>query len=192
MRNLVLFIHVSFDGFSATEDGGLGWIPFTESLEKYAEKIVSTVGSPVYGRVTYEMMKAHWPTLLNDPSASKHDREHALWIENVEKIVVSTTLGEQDWHNTRVIRENVIEEIAKLKQEAGKDLVIFGSITLATFLMEHDLIDEFQFTVSPVMLGKGKTFIRSIEEKIPLKLLSSELLDGGVLGLHYAVVRAEK
>ncbi|MDB5264858.1 MAG: dihydrofolate reductase [Parcubacteria group bacterium] len=189
MRNLVLFLHLSFDGFSAAEDGGLDWITYDESLEKYAEKLVGTVGSPVYGRVTYEMMKSYWPTLLNDPSASKHDKEHAAWIENVEKIVVSTTLPDQDWNNTRVIRENVVEEISKLKQEEGKDLVIFGSITLATSLMEHNLIDEFQFTVSPVILGKGKSFIRSIEEKIPLKLLSSETLDSGVLCLHYAVVR---
>ena len=188
MRKLVLFLHLSLDGFSAAEDGALDWIPYNESFEKYAEKIVSTVGSPVYGRVTYEMMKAHWPAMLADASASKHDREHAAWLENVEKIVVSTTLPEQDWHNTKVIRENVVEEIAKLKQEPGKDLVIFGSITLATSLMKHHLIDEFQFTISPVMLGKGKTFIRSIEEKISLTLLASETLESGVLGLHYTVV----
>jgi dihydrofolate reductase len=189
MRKLVLFLHLSLDGFSATEEGGLEWIPYDESFEKYAEKIVSTVGSPVYGRVTYELMKSYWPTVAKDPSASKHDREHAAWLDNVEKIVVSTTLPEQDWHNTKVIRENVVEEIAKLKQGTGKDLVIFGSMTLATSLMEDDLIDEFQFTISPVMLGKGKTFIRNIEEKIPLKLLTSETLENGVVGLHYAVVR---
>ena len=187
MRKLVLFLHLSLDGFSATEDGRLDWIPYNESFEKYAEKIVSTVGSPVYGRVTYEMMKAYWPTVLDDPSASAHDRGHATWLEGVEKIVVSTTLRDQDWHNTRVIRENVIEEFVKLKQEAGKDLVIFGSITLAASLMEHGLIDEFQFTISPVMLGKGKTFIRRIEKKIPLTLLESESLEGGLIGLHYAV-----
>ncbi|MDB5237210.1 MAG: dihydrofolate reductase [Parcubacteria group bacterium] len=189
MRNLVLFLHLSLDGFSASEDGGLDWIAYNESFEKYAEKIVSTVGSPVYGRVTYEMMKAHWPAVLVDPSSSKHEKEHAAWLEDVEKIVVSTTLPEQDWHNTRVIRENVVEEFTKLKQGEGKDLVIFGSITLATLLVPYDIIDEFQFTISPVMLGKGKTFIRSIKEKIPLELLSSETLDNGVVGLHYRVVR---
>ncbi|MDB5238589.1 MAG: dihydrofolate reductase [Candidatus Kaiserbacteria bacterium] len=189
MRKLVLFLHLSFDGFSAAEDGGLGWIPYNEAFEKYAEKIVKTVGTPVYGRITYEMMRSYWPTVLTNPAASAHDREHALWLEDVEKIVVSTTLPEQEWNNTRVIREDVVEEIIKLKQKEGKDLVIFGSITLATSLMAHGLIDEFQFTVSPVMLGKGKTFIRSIEEKVPLKLLSSETLKSGIVGLHYAVVR---
>ena len=188
MRKLVLFLHLSLDGFSASEDGGLEWIPYNESFEKYAEKIVSTVGTPIYGRVTYEMMKAYWQTFLHNPSASKHDIEHAAWLENVEKVVVSTTLPEQDWNNTRVIRENIAEEIAKLKQEPGKDLVIFGSITLATSLMEQGLIDEFQFTISPVMLGKGKTFIRTIDEKVQLELLESETLDGGIVGLHYKVI----
>lgn len=189
MRKLVLFLHISLDGFSATEEGGLDWIPYNEAFEKYAEKVVSTVGVPVYGRVTYEMMKAYWPTVLKDESASKHDREHAEWLEGAPKVVVSTTLPEQDWNNTRVIRENVVEELTKLKQEPGKDLVIFGSITLANSLVESNIIDEFQFTISPVFLGKGKTFIRSIEEKIPLELLASEIVEGGVLGLHYKVVR---
>lgn len=189
MRNLVLFLHLSFDGFSAAEDGGLSWIPYNEALQKYADKVVATVGAPVYGRVTYEMMKGYWPTMLTDESASEHDRAHAEWLEGVEKIVVSTTLPDQEWNNTRVIRENVVEELKKLKEEPGKDLVIFGSIALANSLIESGVIDEFQFTVSPVLLGKGKTFLRNIQEKTPLQLLSSETLESGVLGLHYKVVR---
>jgi dihydrofolate reductase len=189
MRKLVLFLHLSFDGFSATEEGGLEWIPYNEAFEKYAERVVSTVGSPVYGRVTYDLMKGYWQTLLNNPSASKHEKEHAEWLEGVEKIVVSTTLPEQDWNNTTVIRDNVAEEFAKLKEQPGKDLVIFGSMTLARSLMEHGLIDEFQFTISPVILGKGKTFLRSIEERVQLELLASETLEGGVLALHYKIKR---
>lgn len=187
MRKLVLFLHLSFDGFSATEDGALNWIPYNQSFEAYNSKVVSTVGTAVYGKVTYEMMKAYWPKMRTDESASPHQKEHAEWLENVEKIVVSKTLPEQDWKNTTVIHENVMETFAKLKEEPGKDLVIFGSMTLAASLMEHGLIDEFQFTVSPVMLGKGKSFIRSIKEKVPLELLSSETLDSGIVGLHYKV-----
>jgi dihydrofolate reductase len=189
MRNLVLFLHLSVDGFSAAENGALDWIPYSEAFQRYADKVVKTVGIPVYGRVTYEMMKGYWPALLTDPSASKHDREHAEWLEGVQKIVVSTTLPEQDWNNTRVIRENVVGELAKLKKEPGKDLVIFGSIALATSLIESGIIEEFQFTISPVVLGKGKSFIRAIEKKVPLELLSSETIEGGIVGLHYRVVR---
>ena len=88
-----------------------------------------------------------------------------------------------------MIRGNVEEEVQKLKEGEGKDLVIFGSPTLARSLMALNLIDEFQCTVSPVILGKGLTFIRSIEEKTNLELLHSEEIKGGILGLHYKVVR---
>ncbi|MDB5188068.1 MAG: bifunctional deaminase-reductase domain protein [Candidatus Kaiserbacteria bacterium] len=189
MRKVVLFLHQSLDGYCGTKEGGLDWIPFTPALEKYAERLVQTVGSPMYGRVTYELMKSWWPTLLNDASASKHDKKHAEWIENVEKIVFSTTLGEQDWNNTRVISSNVEEEVKKLKMGEGKDLVIFGSPTLARSLMEMDLIDEFQFTISPVILGDGITFMRSITNRVNLELLNSESLDGGIEALHYKIVR---
>ncbi|MDB5260380.1 MAG: dihydrofolate reductase [Candidatus Nomurabacteria bacterium] len=189
MRKLVLFLHQSLDGYCATKDGGLDWIPYNEAFEKYAEKMVQTVGLPLYGRVTYEMMKSYWPTALNNPSASKHDQEHAAWIENVEKIVFSTTLIKEDWHNTRVISSNVEEEVKKLKEGEGKDLVIFGSPTLARSLMKMNLIDEFNFTVSPVILGDGLTFIRGIEERVNLELISSEQIEGGIVALHYKVVR---
>lgn len=189
MRKIVLFLHQSLDGYCATVDRGLDWIPYNEAFEKYAERIVQTVGSPMYGRVTYELMKSYWPTLLNDATASKHDREHAAWIENVEKIVFSTTPITTDWHNTRVISTNVEEAVKKLKEGEGKDLVIFGSPTLALSLMDMNLIDEFQFTVSPVILGDGLTFIRSVKERVDLELVSSEQIEGGIVALHYRVVR---
>ncbi|MDB5194511.1 MAG: dihydrofolate reductase [Parcubacteria group bacterium] len=189
MRKIVLFLHQSLDGYCATVDGGLDWIPYNEAFEKYAEKIVKTVGTPMYGRVTYELMKSYWPKVLQDTAASKHDREHAEWLESVEKIVFSTTLMKEDWNNTRVISANVEEEVKKLKEGEGKDLVIFGSPTLARSLMSMDLIDEFRFTVSPVILGQGLTFMRSIENRVNLELLSSEEIKGGMVALHYKIVR---
>lgn len=189
MRKLVLYMHLSLDGFCATKDGDLSWIPYHSDLEKYAERIVNSVGSQVYGRNTFEMMKSYWPTVLKDPSASQHDLEHAQWIENVEKIVFSTTLQSTDWNNTKIISGNIVEEVAKLKEQVGKDLVIFGSPTLATSLMELGLIDEFQFTITPVILGEGKTFLRDVTKKVELELLSSERLNNGVLGVHYRLLK---
>ena len=189
MRKIVLFLHQSLDGYCATVDGGLDWIPYNEAFEKFADRLVKTVGSPMYGRVTYELMKSYWPIVLKDAKASKHELEHAEWIENVEKIVFSTTLVHEDWKNTRIISTNIEEEVQKLKEGEGKDLVIFGSPTLARSLMYMNLIDEFQFTVSPVILGKGLTFIRNIEERTNLELVSSEQIEGGIVALHYKVLR---
>lgn len=181
-------MHLSLDGFCATKDGGLDWIPYNSELQKYAEKIVNSVGSPMYGRNTFELMK-YWRTVLNDPSASKHDLEHAQWIENIEKIVFSTTLTNEDWSNTKIISTNILEEVTKLKEQDGKDLVIFGSPTLATSLMELGLIDEFQFTISPVILGEGKTFLRNVSQKATLELINTETLDSGVITAHYRVLK---
>lgn len=186
MRKVVLYLHQSLDGYCATVDGRLDWIPYNAAFEEYAERIVATVGSPMYGRVTYELMKSHWPTVLHDPKASKHERNHAEWFDRVEKIVFSTTPMEKEPHTT-VISDNVEEVVRKLKAQGGKDLVIFGSPTLARSLMSMNLIDEFQFTVSPVILGEGKSFIRSIDHRVNLELLSSEQLDGGLVAVHYRV-----
>ncbi|MDB4939929.1 MAG: bifunctional deaminase-reductase domain protein [Candidatus Doudnabacteria bacterium] len=189
MKKIVLFLHQSLDGYCATEKGELNWIPYNQGFEQYAERLVQTVGSPMYGRVTYELMKSYWPQVLKDPAASKHDKEHATWLENVEKIVFSTTPLEKDWNNTTVISSNVKEETQKLKEGSGKDLVIFGSPTLARSLMDMGFIDEFRFTVSPVILGKGLTFIRNIESRTDLELLSSETIEGGVVAFHYKILR---
>lgn len=186
MRKVVLFLHQSLDDYCATAEGGLDWIPHNEAFERYAERIVQTVGSPMYGRVTYEMMKSYWPTVLQDASASKHDKEHAQWFDQVEKIVFSTTLINEE-RNTTVVSDNVEETVKKLKEENGKDLVIFGSPTLARSLMSMNLIDEFQFTVSPVVLGEGMTFLRNIDHRVNLELLSSEQIEGGMVALHYKV-----
>jgi dihydrofolate reductase len=188
MRKIILFLHQSLDGYCATPEGGLGWIPYNKAFEQYAECLVQTVGSPMYGRTTYEMMKSYWPTLLSDETASKHDKEHAKWYDEVEKIVFSTTMMDEE-RNVTVIRDNVEEAVKKLKEKDGKDLVIFGSPTLARSLMSLNLIDEFQFTVSPVILGKGMTFMRSIEQQVNLELLSSEQIEGGIVALHYKILR---
>lgn len=108
MRNVVLFVHISLDGFAAGPNGELDWISYDEELEKYVEDIVSTVGSPIYGRVTYQMMESYWPTVLDNPSATKHERDHARWLEDVEKIVFSKTLEKVEWNNTTLIKDNIL------------------------------------------------------------------------------------
>lgn len=185
MRNVVLFMHTSLDGFVSGPGGALNWIPYNEELEKYAAGIVNTVGSSLYGRTTYEMMRGYWPTMLNNPSASKYEMNHAQWVENIEKIVFSTTMKTVDWNNTRLISGNIAEEVAALKNQPGKDLVVFGSPSLAHTFIDMDLIDEYQLTISPVILGSGVPLFTGSKEKIELKLVSSQILSSGVVGVHY-------
>ena len=185
MRKLVLFMHVSLDGFAADAGKGLGWISYDGELQQYADGIVATVGSPVYGRGTYELMAGYWPGVLNNPDASEHSKAHAQWVDKVTKIVFSRTMEKAGWNNTIVINDNITEEIKKLKQQPGKDLVIFGSPGLAHSLMELDLIDEYQLTLNPVLVGSGIPAYENIKNKTNLKLVKATPLKSGVVGLHY-------
>jgi dihydrofolate reductase len=188
MRKLVLFMHISLDGFAAAANGGLDWISYDSELQQYADGIVATVGSPVYGRVTYELMAGYWPTVLNNPDANEHSKAHAQWVDKATKIVFSKTMKKAEWNNTIVINDNIAEEINKLKQQPGKDLVIFGSPGLAHSFMELDLIDEYQLTLNPVLLGSGIPAYQNIKNKTSLKLVKTTPLKNGVVGLHYARV----
>ncbi|RYY59058.1 MAG: dihydrofolate reductase [Chitinophagaceae bacterium] len=185
MRKLVLFMHVSLDGFAADAESGLGWISYDGELQQYADGIVQTVGSPVYGRKTYELMAGYWPAVLQDPNAGARDKAHAEWVDGATKIVFSRTMEKADWNNTVVISDNITEEINKLKDQPGKDLVIFGSPGLTHSLLELDLIDEFQLTLNPVLLGAGIPVYQNILGKRNLKLLKATPLKSGVVGLHY-------
>lgn len=189
MRNVVLFMHISLDGYAAGPNGELDWITYDEELEKYAEGIVATVGSPLYGRVTYQMMESYWPTVLDDPSPSKHALEHAQWIQEVPKVVFSKTLETVEWQNTTLIKDNLAEEITKLKQQPGKDLVIFGSPGLAQTLIQLDLIDEYRLTLNPVILGQGMPIFKDAEVRSDLTLVNTKTLASGVVALHYKTKR---
>jgi dihydrofolate reductase len=189
MRKLVLFMHMSLDGFAADVDRGLNFLTYDKELQDWADELMKTVGSPVYGRTTYQLMESYWPTVLKDPNEDKRSREHAQWVENIPKIVFSKTLTEVTWNNTRLIKDNIGEEVNRLKQQPGKDLVVFGSPGLAANFMNLDLIDEYKLTVHPIILGSGISVFTNNTKRSTLKLLESKTLKSGVVTLHYETTR---
>ncbi|MCF0064571.1 dihydrofolate reductase family protein [Dyadobacter chenwenxiniae] len=189
MRKVVLFAHISLDGFAGDMNGGLGFLSYDQELQQYADELVKTVGVPLYGKTTYLLMEGYWPTVLNDPNADKHSLEHAKWVQDIPKVVFSTTLDTADWNNTTLIKDNVAEAVNRLREEPGKDLVIFGSPGLAKSFMKLGLIDAYKLTVHPVILGNGIRLFDSDIAKSPMKLLESRTLKSGVVTLHYEVNR---
>jgi len=123
--------------------------------------------------------------MLSNPDASEHERNHAKWIEKTEKIIFSTTLDKVEWNNSRLVKDHVEEEINRLKQEQGKDMVIMGSPRFAHYLMQLGLIDEYKITVSPVLIGSGLPLFQGIQEKTNLKLIENKTFASGAIGLHY-------
>jgi dihydrofolate reductase len=135
--------------------------------------------------VTYEMMASFWPT----PDAVKRDPVVAKGINNAEKIVFSRTLEKATWNNTRIVRNDIVKEIKKMKDIPGKDMTILGSGSILAQFSEKGLIDEYQFMVDPVVLGDGTSIFKNISHKLDLKLKSTRTYKSGVISLCYEPVK---
>jgi dihydrofolate reductase len=189
MRKLILLMHTSLDGFVAGPNGEMDWIRFDEELADYVGKITDSADTALYGRITYEMMESYLPTAAESPTATKHDIEHANWVNNALKIVFSRTLEKTDWKNTMIIKHDIAEKIADMKNEPGKNLLLIGSASITHVFMQHNLIDEYWINVNPVLLGEGIPLFKNISDRINLKLIQAKTFDHGVVGLQYEVDR---
>ena len=186
MRKVIFLIHVTLDGFVAGANGEMDWIVYNDEVEKYSHDLHSTTDAAIYGRVTYQMMEGYWPHVLDDPSSSAGDRNHAQWLEDATKIVVSKTLDSVEWKNTVLIKDNIAEEMNRIKQQPGKDLWLLGSPTLAQTFMQLGLIDEYRINVNPVVLGSGQPLFGDLDQTLHLELLEAKTFKDGVVGLRYA------
>jgi len=185
MRHLVLLMHTSLDGFVAGTNGEMDWIHVDEEIFDYGAERINKADTALYGRVTFQMMEGYWPTAADQPNPTKHDIEHSRWYANVAKVVVSRTMKGANLVNTKIISDNLTDEIIKLKQGAGKEIIIFGSPTAAHSLMAAKLIDEYWLFVNPVLLGHGIPLFNSITDKTALTLVTSRVFSSGVVCLHY-------
>lgn len=187
MRTLVVFLHMSLDGVVEGPNGAMdiGFIRYNEELEDFANQGLSTCDTILWGRGTYEMMHNYWPTMLDNVEASDHERNHAAWIEAVEKVVCSRTLDEVNWNNSRLVKENLVSQIQTLKEQDGEDIVVLGRPRLAQYLLKEKLVDQLKLTVSPVLVGSGLHLFDGIDAN--LELLKCETMTTGVLGLRYQV-----
>jgi dihydrofolate reductase len=134
-------------------------------------------GALLLGRVTYQGFAAAWPSVTDE--AGFADRMNSL-----PKYVVSTTLEEVEWNNSKLIKGNVAEEVTRLKQQPGQDILIAGSGTLVQTLMHHDLIDDYRLLVYPVVLGSGKRLFQD-GSKTTLRLVETKTFPSGIVLLHY-------
>lgn len=187
MRKVISFMHISLDGFVAGPNGEMDWIKVNEEIFTHVGKRISEGDTALYGRTTFQMMESYWPTAADKPDASQHDIEHSKWYSQVRKIVLSTTLNETDFTNTKIIRGNLAKEINAIKQDGESEILVFGSPKATHALMQENLIDGFWLFVNPVVLGKGIPLFTNIREKINLKLLNTKPFSCGVTELNYIV-----
>ncbi|MBK6993710.1 MAG: dihydrofolate reductase family protein [Lewinellaceae bacterium] len=185
MKKLVLFMHISLDGFVAGPNGEMDWIHVDDEIFEQAGKRIDEADTALYGRVTYEMMEAYWPTAGDKPEASKHDLDHSRWYNQVAKIVLSKSMKGQILDNTTIISDDLADHISKLKKKPGKEIIMFGSPGAAHSLMQLDLIDGYWLFVNPILVGNGIPLFPRLEDQRKLKLLSSLVYTSGVIALHY-------
>jgi dihydrofolate reductase len=177
MRKLFVSNLMSLDGFFETSDHKLDWCVVDDDFFDYADDMLRSVDLILFGRKTYEVMAAHWPTAAKDRIADQ--------MNGLPKIVFSQTLPRADWHNTRLVADHAADEVAKLKQLPGKDIVILGSAMLASSLLAQGLVDEYRVILNPVLLGQGNLLFKDVRKMIALKLGDTRSFRSGVNILYY-------
>ena len=180
MRKIFLFMMVSLDGYYEGPNGDISWHNVDDEFNEFAVKQTREVGTLLFGRKTYEGMASYWPT----QAAISNDPIIAGLMNSLPKIVISTTLDSAEWDNTRLVKENVDEEISKLKHEPGKEIAIFGSSDLAVSLAQIGLVDEYRIMVNPIILGEGKSLFEGAD-KLVLKLIKTRTFNSGNVLLYY-------
>ena len=192
MRKIILLIHLSLDGYSAGPNDELDWISYDDELEQYSHSMHAIADAVIWGRRTYQGMAGYWLTVPGNPDSDPAALEHAHFLENATKIVVSRTLDKVEWGgatNTVLIKDNIAEEINKIKQQPGKAIWFLGSTALAQTFMQLDLIDEYRININPIVLGQGKPLFANVTRNFSLKLLEEKTFKSGVIASRYEPVR---
>jgi dihydrofolate reductase len=189
MRKLIVFNHVTLDGYFTDPKGDMSWAHRQQDAEwsKFSAENAKggAGGTMLFGRITYEMMASYWPT----PAAAKSEPVVAEGMNGAQKIVFSRTLEEVTWQKTRLVKGDPAAEVRKLKAEPGKDILIFGSGTIVSQLAQEGLVDEYRIVVNPLVLGKGRTMFEGVKEKVALKLVTSRAFKNGNVLLTYHAIR---
>jgi len=181
MRRVTVFNLMTLDGYIAGQGGDISWHNVDEEFQELANAASNSGNTLLFGRVTYELMASFWPT----PEAIRTDPIVAAGMNKSEKIVFSRTLQKADWNNTRLVKDDMLAEVRRLKQQSGKDLTILGSGSIVSQLAQEGLIDEYQVLLNPVVLGKGKTMFDGMREKLTLKLVKTRIFKNGNILLSY-------
>ncbi len=181
MRKLIFAINITLDGCcDHTKTMG-----DDEILEHYT-LLLRDADLLVYGRKIYQLMVPYWPEVAKNPSETKPSIEFARTFDSLNKIVFSRTLASAEDRNTRIVRGNLHDEILKLKQEPGKNILV-GGVDIPSQLIQLGLVDEFRFVVQPIVAGEGRRLLEgvSLPEKLQLRLVDSKILKSGCVALRY-------
>jgi len=180
MRNVIYAINITLDGCCDHTK-----MIADEGIHEYFTHLVRDVDLLVFGRKTYQLMVPFWPDVAKSHSQTKAMNEFADAFDSINKIVFSQSLVSAEG-NTRIVRTNLQDEILKLKQEQGKNILI-GGVSIPSQLIELGLVDEYRFVVQPIVAGQGRRLLEGsgLQERLQLKLVESKIFKAGCVALRY-------
>jgi dihydrofolate reductase len=178
MRKIIAAMNMTLDGFC----DHTAMIADEEIHDHYSE-LLRSGGTVLYGRITYQLME-YWPTVLKDPTGNRSMDEFAEVIDKIPKIVFSNTLQHVEWKTATLAKRDIKEEVSELKRQAGKDILV-GSPSLIIACMNLDLIDEYQLSVQPTVLGSGLPLFKNIKDRVDLKLIKTKTFGCGAVTFYY-------
>jgi dihydrofolate reductase len=174
---------ITLDGYFEGENKWeIGWHRVDDEFNEFSIDQLSHAGGLIFGRVTYQGMASYWPSA----DAIKDDPDVAARMNSISKFVFSKTLDTAEWNNTQLIKGDAVEEMVKLKEKSGNDLLLFGSADLATTFTQHHLIDEYRLMVNPIVLGRGSPMFKETGGTLSMNLLDTKVFRNGNVLLSYA------
>ena len=187
MGKLIVWMNPSLDGYISREDGMLDWQSVDEEIHRYFNEKARQLGAFLHGRKMYDLMAAYWTTPEAASSNSDFIAEFAkIWTEK-PKVMFSRTVKTADW-NTRVVNDNLAEEVTRLKQQPGGDLAV-GGANIASSLQKLGLVDEYHLFVHPIAIGRGVPMWPADSGDVRLRLLGTHTFGSGVVFLRYETLR---
>jgi len=189
-RKVVLIMGMGLNGISAG-----GWIPPAETKTEVEEMIddvwalLNTVDTVIIGRVTFQLWENYWPSRAKDPSSSDFQKKFSTFIDQIQKIVISTTLKSVNWQNSRLVNNDISSEISRIKKMPGKNIAIVGGAGIAQTFTKLDLIDDYQFYLHPVIFRSGKSLLGVLDTERQLELLNIRKFLSGGIRLHFRSIK---
>jgi dihydrofolate reductase len=186
MRKAIAAINMTLDGFCDHTS-----LNADDEIHQHYSELLRNAGIILYGRITYQLME-YWPTVVKNPTGNKAIDEFAVIMDNIPKIVFSSTLKNVEWKTARLAKKSIEEEVLELRQptENGSKDILVGSRSLIVALLNLNLIDEFQICIHPIIAGKGLSLLENINERINLKLLKTKTFtSSGSIVLYYEPAR---
>lgn len=190
MRKIIASEFYTLDGLMSDPKDEMAWVidTFSEDMGKYEDELYANADTLLQGRLTHQIWENYWPQAVDNPETPEGEQKMARVINDMKKVVFSKTLKKVTWKNSVLFNHIDRDEILKMKQQEGKNILVIGSSSIFQQLTNLGLIDEYHLLLHPVVLGKGKPLFKGVDRKVGLKLVRTQIFQNGVAGLVYQMV----